>query len=85
MREFDYIIVGGGCAGVSLAYELEINDKLNLTIKCHSYNEISELIKEIKQFIKPNQIILLKGSNGTGLWKLVPIFKNIIQENANAA
>ena len=28
MREFDYIIVGGGCAGLSLAYELEINDKL---------------------------------------------------------
>ena len=28
MREFDYIIVGGGCAGLSLAYELEINNKL---------------------------------------------------------
>ncbi len=28
MREFDYIIIGGGCAGLSLAYELEINDKL---------------------------------------------------------
>ena len=28
MREFDYIIVGGGCAGLSLAYELEINKKL---------------------------------------------------------
>jgi len=28
MREFDYIIVGGGCAGLSLAYELEIHDKL---------------------------------------------------------
>ena len=66
-------------------YTKKINDKLNLTIKCHSYYEISELVKEIKQFIKPNQIILLKGSNGTGLWKLVPIFKNIIQENANAA
>ena len=25
MREFDYIIIGGGCAGLSLAYELEIN------------------------------------------------------------
>ena len=29
MNEFDYIIVGGGCAGLSLAYELEINNKLN--------------------------------------------------------
>ena len=28
MKEFDYIIIGGGCAGLSLAYELEINRKL---------------------------------------------------------
>ena len=28
MREFDYIIIGGGCAGLSLAYELEIHKKL---------------------------------------------------------
>jgi lycopene beta-cyclase len=28
MKEFDYIIVGGGCAGLSLAYELEIHNKL---------------------------------------------------------
>jgi len=28
MREFDYIILGGGCAGLSLAYELEIHEKL---------------------------------------------------------
>jgi len=28
MREFDYIIIGGGCAGLSLAYELEIYEKL---------------------------------------------------------
>ena len=29
MKKFDYIIVGGGCAGLSLAYELEINNKLS--------------------------------------------------------
>ena len=29
MRDFDYIILGGGCAGLSLAYELEINKKIN--------------------------------------------------------
>tara|TARA_B110001452_G_scaffold188130_1_gene158448 strand:- start:1837 stop:2904 length:1068 start_codon:yes stop_codon:yes gene_type:complete len=29
MKEFDYVIIGGGCAGLSLAYELEINNKLN--------------------------------------------------------
>ena len=28
MKEFDYIIIGGGCAGLSLAYELEIHEKL---------------------------------------------------------
>jgi lycopene beta-cyclase len=29
MNEFDYVIIGGGCAGLSLAYELEINKKLD--------------------------------------------------------
>jgi len=29
MKEFDYIILGGGCAGLSLAYELDIKKKLN--------------------------------------------------------
>ena len=28
MKEFDYIIIGGGCAGLSLAYELDIHEKL---------------------------------------------------------
>ena len=28
MKEFDYIIIGGGCAGLSLAYELETYEKL---------------------------------------------------------
>ena len=29
MNEFDYVIIGGGCAGLSLAYELDINNKLD--------------------------------------------------------
>ena len=29
MKEFDYVIIGGGCAGLSLAYELELHQKLN--------------------------------------------------------
>ena len=28
MREFDYVIIGGGCAGLSLAYELDLHQKL---------------------------------------------------------
>ena len=28
MIEFNYVIIGGGCAGLSLAYELDINEKL---------------------------------------------------------
>ena len=28
MKEFDYVIIGGGCAGLSLAYELQLHDKL---------------------------------------------------------
>tara|TARA_X000000950_G_scaffold191792_1_gene231483 strand:+ start:376 stop:1791 length:1416 start_codon:yes stop_codon:yes gene_type:complete len=66
-------------------YTKKLNDKLNLKVDCYSYFEINQLIKEIKKHIRPNQIVLLKGSNGTGLWKLLPIFKSIVQENANAA
>ena len=29
MKEFNYVIIGGGCAGLSLAYELDINNKLD--------------------------------------------------------
>jgi len=28
MKEFDYIIIGGGCAGLSLAYDLDLHSKL---------------------------------------------------------
>ena len=28
MKDFNFIIIGGGCAGLSLAYELEIHKKL---------------------------------------------------------
>jgi len=30
MKDFDFVIIGGGCAGLSLAYELEINNKLKI-------------------------------------------------------
>ena len=28
MKEFDYIVIGGGCAGLSLAYELDLHKKI---------------------------------------------------------
>ena len=28
MNDFDYVIIGGGCAGLSLAYKLEISNNL---------------------------------------------------------
>ena len=30
MKDFDFVIIGGGCAGLSLAYELETNNKLKI-------------------------------------------------------
>ncbi len=29
MKEYNYVIIGGGCAGLSLAYELDIHNKLD--------------------------------------------------------
>ena len=28
MKDFDIVIIGGGCSGLSLAYQLEVNSKL---------------------------------------------------------
>ena len=50
MKEFDYIIIGGGCAGLSLAYELNINKKLDK--KTLAIIEIREKYK--KQLYKGN-------------------------------
>ena len=41
MKEFDYIIIGGGCAGLSLAYELNIHQKLKDKMK-HSYDHYNQ-------------------------------------------
>ena len=43
MKDFDYIIIGGGCAGLSLAYELQINNKIeNKTLAIIEPREIYE-------------------------------------------
>ena len=59
MREFDYIIIGGGCAGLSLAYELETHNKLkNKTL---AIIEPRLEYKEIKLGLSgKQQIIILK-------------------------
>ena len=48
MKEFDYIIIGGGCAGLSLAYELEINEKLK--------NKTLAIIEPRAEYKKDNQV-----------------------------
>ena len=56
-----------------------------LKIKSYSYLSVDELLSKIKDIIKPNQLILIKGSNGTNLWKLVKVLQNFNQEKNNAA
>ena len=73
---------------ITLGNETEnISQKLKSDIKCISYTEIEMLLKDIQNIIQPKQLILIKGSNGTGLWKLLKLIKNRneIQENNNAA
>ena len=42
MKDFDFVIIGGGCAGLSLAYELEINNKLKNIESSDNRNFVSE-------------------------------------------
>ena len=42
MKEFDYIIIGGGCAGLSLAYELNVHRKLD-------EKKLNSMIEELKK------------------------------------
>ena len=45
MKEFDYIIIGGGCAGLSLAYELDDHKKLENKTLAINYGNVSFLLK----------------------------------------
>ena len=66
-------------------YSANICKELCSSINCYSYNSVEKILKDIKKYLKPTQVILIKGSNGTGLWKLVPTLKKNIQEICNAA
>ena len=67
------------------AYTKKITNKLSSEINYNSFLTTTSLLKKLHQFIKPNQLILVKGSNGVGLWKLIPVLKNINQEKCNVA
>ena len=54
MREFDYIIVGGGCASLSLAYELEIYDKLQ--------DKTLAIIEPRSNYKRDKTMVFLEGS-----------------------
>ncbi len=74
----DLLITVGPCTK-------QMSDKLKELISCKSYLTFSPLLKRVTELVKPNQIILVKGSNGIGLWKLIPVFRNINQEKRNVA
>jgi UDP-N-acetylmuramoyl-tripeptide--D-alanyl-D-alanine ligase len=66
-------------------YTANIFKELCSVFNCYHYDSIEKLLQDIKKYLRPSQILLVKGSNGTGLWKVVPILKKITQEEFNAA
>ena len=66
-------------------YTSKICKELCSSINCYPYLSIDRLLTDIKKHLRPTQIILIKGSHGTNLWKLPPILKQNIQEKYNAA
>ncbi len=66
-------------------YTKQISNELKELINCKSFLTFSPLLKIVTEFVKPNQIILIKGSNGIGLWNLIPVFRNINQEKCDVA
>ena len=63
---------------ITVGFFTELMSK-KLEIKSYSYPDIDSLILKIKDLIKPNQLILIKGSNGSKVWKLVKILQNLNQ------
>ena len=55
MKEFDYVIIGGGCAGLSLAYELDVHQKLNKN-NMENYKNSGKIY--VSNFGKINQTFL---------------------------
>ncbi len=66
-------------------YTKQISNELKRLFICKSFSTFTPLLKKLTELIRPNQIILVKGSNGIGLWNLIPVFKNFNQEKHNVA
>ena len=66
-------------------YTSKICKELCSSVNCYPYLSIDRLLTDIKKHLRPTQIILIKGSHGTNLWKLPAILKQNIQEEYNAA
>ena len=62
MKEFDYVIIGGGCAGLSLAYELEIYKKLQNNISSFK-DDIEQEIDTMNDPIEPLKTFILPGGS----------------------
>ena len=54
----------------------KITRNLKNKIKCRTYLNVEKLLIDLPKIIQPNQYILIKGSNGTGLWKIINLLKN---------
>ncbi len=65
----------------------EVTKELKINIKCISYLKIEKLLIDLPKIFQPNQYILIKGSNGTGLWKIIECLKNMkkFQDICNVA
>lgn len=69
---------------ITVGFYSELLSK-ELKVKSYTFGEIDPLLIKIKKIFQPKQLILIKGSNGMGLWKLIKIFRNYNQEDFNAA
>ena len=65
MKEFDYIIRGGGCAGLSLAYQMDISEKY---VKIRTETLVIMLSRRFQCFYpKSSTIIDTVGKPGTSV------------------
>ena len=69
---------------ITVGFYSELLSK-QLKVKSYTFGEVEPLLIKIKKILQPKQLILIKGSNGMGLWKLIKIFRDYNQGDFNAA